>query len=622
MIDLDEALIRPPVPGESLYGYLAEITAAQGLDRIALLSGETDREHGHRPSLMTGNQDELPGIAGHLGMDVAELEIRSHPILEHDSARRAFFGTTIARADLRPRVRFFSPAALATKPYHRAMWLLRIPFDSVTGEILVSDCGLCGRIQRWRHTAGVDCCDGCGESLVRPVERIDLTLLPEVSAAIGLTHSDPAIRSASLALLPPAIQSIGADQAFELLLRLVPVAEPHCTWRGSNRIWNNDPHAIARGMHGAWRLLEGWPRNMADKISHDIATAGRRFADGNGGATIGFLRLREAEYLAPKLRDVIRRLHESIDVAGHDGERLRAETMTSVEVARVIGGGTKPTVELRRKGAFRTIGVARGAVLVPAFSRAEVRQVVADISSRLDLNQVSAPLGLPYYAVEQLSALGRLPLLEHPYFALRYSVPQTATPARAALVSDILSGRTSALAGAEAMIDLMHMVGGRLKPWDAVIEAMLTGNLLYDVAQGRKPLFQRVRVRRVDLAPLLAMPLTRNGARTALSPRTANFEFSTFMTKRDAAEVLNLSVRQGTEVLRGYSTGNLPLVPIADVEALARRFVTNIELAVRIGVPHQRVRRAARILGAERTSEAGYERSLEAALIDVLTQIR
>lgn len=621
MIELDEELIRHPIPGESLYGYIAAIVAAQGLDRVALLSGETDREHGHRPTLMTGNQDELPGVAETLGIDVAELELRSHPILEHDTARRAFFGTTIAKADLRPRVRFFSPAALAKKPYHRAMWLLRIPVDADTGEILISDCGLCGRIQRWRHTAGIDCCDACGESLIRPVECIDLHLLPDVSASIGLTHSDPVVRSSSLALLPPAIQSIGPDQAFELLLRLVPVAEPKCTWRGSNRIWNNDPHAIAVGMQGAWRLLAGWPKSMTDKISHDIATAGRRFADGNGGATIGFLRLRKAEYLAPRLRDILRSLHESIDVAGRNGERLRAETMTSVEAAKAIGRGTKPTVELRRKGAFRTIAVARGAVLVPAFERNEVRQVVADISNRLDLNQVSAPFGLPYYAVEQLSALDRLPLLDHPYFGLRYSVPQTTTSARAALVFKIIGGRTPKLPGVEALTDLMHMVGGRLKPWDAVIEAMLTGILPYDVAEGSQPLFQRVRVRRADLLPFVVTPITRSGARTALSPRTANFSFSTSMTKRDAAEVLNLSARQGTEVLRGYSTGNLPMVPIAEVEALARRFVTSIELAVRMGVPHQRVRRAARILGAERTSEAGYERSLEAALMAALKGI-
>ncbi|WP_375270236.1 hypothetical protein, partial [Sphingomonas sp.] len=308
-------------------------------------------------------------------------------------------------------------------------------------------------------------------------------------------------------------------------------------------------------------------------------------------------------------------------IAGVNGERLRAETMTSVEVAKAIGRGTKPTVELRRKGAFQTIGVARGSVLVPVFERNEVLQVIANIHNRLDLNQVSAPFGLPYYAVEQLSAIGRLPLLGHPYFALRYSVPQTTTSARADLVSKIIGGRTIDLPRAMILVDLMHMVGGRLKPWDTVVEAMLAGDLPYDVVDGCQPLFHRVRVRRVDLLSLIGPSLARDGAKTSSSSRAADFPFSTLMTKRDAAEVLNLSARQGTEVLRGYPTGNLPVVPIADVEVLARRFVTNIELAVRMGVPHQRVRMAARILGAKRTSEAGYERDLEAALVEVLAEI-
>jgi hypothetical protein len=229
VIDLDKDLLRGPLPGESLYGYLAEIIAAQGLGRIALLSGESDREHGHRPHLATGAQDELPELADALGIDVAELELRSHPLIAGDPGRRAFFGTSIARVDLRPRTRFFSPAALERSPIHRAIWTLRIPFDVDTGEILISDCGLCSRIQRWRHTAGVAFCDGCGESLIRPVERVDAKLLADLAPAVGLTHPDPAIRASSLTSLPDDIASLGPADAFELLLRLVPVVEPACT---------------------------------------------------------------------------------------------------------------------------------------------------------------------------------------------------------------------------------------------------------------------------------------------------------------------------------------------------------------------------------------------------------
>ena len=194
------------------------------------------------------------------------------------------------------------------------MWQLRIPFDTDTGEILVSNCPLCGQTQRWRHSAGIAFCDRCGESLDQPAERLDEDLLANLKLAVGLTHTDPARRAASLALLPNEIASLGPAMAFELLLRLVPMAEPACRWNRGDRIWRNDPHDIAMGMHGAWQILAGWPKAMTSRISRDIATADRRYSDGNRGATLRFLNLRDAPYLRQVLREIVQRLYNSIEL--------------------------------------------------------------------------------------------------------------------------------------------------------------------------------------------------------------------------------------------------------------------------------------------------------------------
>jgi hypothetical protein len=506
---------RQPYPGESLYGLIAAVTAENDLVRVALIAGDGERAHGQRPMLTGAGADELLPLAEMLEIDISELVLRSYRTVADNPGRRTFFGTTVARVDVRRDARFFSPGALARQPFHRAMWQLRIPFDIETGEILLSKCPLCSRTQRWRHSAGIAFCDGCGDSLDQQTDRIEDDVLPEAALAVGLTHTDPDVRARSLAMLPEEIASLGPAAAYELLLRLVPVVEPGCTWTRGDRLWRNDPHGIARGMQGAWRLLASWPEAMTDRISRDIATSSTRHTDGNRGETVRFLKLRDSDHLPQNLRSVIRRLRDSIDLAGPHGAAVRGRTMICKEVSSLLGIGTAQLVAMRRRGVFRTIGVAKGPILVPAFDREEVLQVTSDYRRRQPLLRANGVLGLPYYAVEQLCALGHLPLLSHPYFDARYGKPQTTEDAIKALVGRLTGGHSPGEPDAIPILSAMQMVGGRLKPWDSVIEAMLSGVLRYSLVDHPGPLFDRIRVRREDLRPHLDALISRAGANTA-----------------------------------------------------------------------------------------------------------
>jgi hypothetical protein len=613
---IEELDTRPPMKGESLYGYLAQMTGDNHLGRVALIAGDTDRIHGHRPQLATTGWAELPALAVVLGIDVQELELRSYPKLASGPNRRAFFGTSVDQIDLRTKERFFSPAALAEKPFHRALWQLRIPFDIETGEVLVSGCDLCGQTQRWRHSAGVAFCDQCGESLNQTTRRVSDDLMPDLKLAVSLTHTDELKRAASLKLLPNEIAQLGPAMAFELLLRLVPAAEPRCTWTGTERIWRNDPLLIAEGMHGAWQLLKGWPKSLADRISRDIPTTGRRHRDGNQGATIRFLNTRNADHIPQKLREFIAGFHESIDISGPQADRLMNMTITPVEANHALGLGVSRIIALRRQGVFRTIGLARGSAIVPFLEREGVMQVANNINERQDLNGCNERLGLPYYAVEQLCALGYLPLLEHRFFSAHYAKPQTTTTALDNLCNRLEAGRTRALANAISLKSAMHFVGGRLKPWDIVVDAMLRGELPYSLANGSKGLMERVIVRRADLLPHLVNPLTRDGKVTPLSHRIVQgFPFATVMSKRDAAEILNLDTKQGTAFLKSYPATGKAVVPVIDVEAFAQQYIASIELAARLNVSSPSVRSLTKALGIGQTSEAGYLRCDEAQLM-------
>lgn len=621
MIQAGDLDVRAPFPGESLDGFVADIVGANDLRKVRSISGAGGVAYGHRPQLATTGWNGLPALAELLEVAVEELQVRSYPLSSDDGSRRAFFGTTIHRTDLRTRERWFAPNALASSPHHRAMWQLKLPFDVVTGELLVSTCprASCGRVQRWRHSAGTAWCDACVQDLsLQDVPRLGDDHLPNYSAAAGLTHTDPAKRTVSLGLLPEEIRAMGADMAYELLLRLVPVMNGECTWRTGSRLWANDPFDIARGMGQAWEAVKGWPHKVIEKMTSDIASSTSRHNDGNGGRSLAFLRLRAAGFVAEPVAAAIRDLHAMIDEDGPNGDRIKRETIGCTEVAHVTGISTSRVVALRRQGALRTIVVARGPLLAPVYDRGEIIDLDRDIRRRWDLRQGSLPLGLPYYALEQLCALGRLQRLHHPSFAVRYPEPQITEQAVLDFAAMIVAASSSigSLGHTVPILSIVRMVGGRLKPWDAIIEAMLSGALPFEVRGSKGALFERIRVRRDDIRGLAALPITRPGTATALTIQMQpDFPFADHLTKRDAGEVLNLSVKQYTRHLRGYRTSSERVVPVEDVLRMAKDHVTNTEIAEQLAIAHQKVRFKAAELGVTRLSEAGYRRTLAERLL-------
>lgn len=625
MIRPGDLRLRAPVPGESLDGFVADIVGDNDLRKVRRISSAGGVAYGHRPTLTTMGWRSLPILAPILEVDLQELEHRSYPSLENDAGRRAFFGTTINRLDLRTRERFFSPAALARSSHHRAMWQLRLPYDVETGELLVSRCPRtewCGKVQRWQHSAGVRYCDACVKDLSeQTVPIIDKALLPAYSLAAGLTHTDAGLRAASLSELPEEVAALGADMAFELLIRLVPVANNICGWSSRTRIWANEPHQIALGMHGAWHILKGWPHTMTNRVTSDLASGRKRHDDGNGGANRRFLTPKKAEGLPACIRKLVEGLVDSLSLDGSNGERVRATTYTAVETSAVISLGTKELVDLRRAGTFRTIAAMRGGLLVPLFDRAEVHRVAVALQNRLDLDRLNGWLGLPYYAIEQLAAHGNFAPPDHPFFRDRYAVPQTTRAAFDAFVDALLQRQSMELDGAEPLKSLMRMVGGCLKPWGQVVEAMLGGTLPFTVDPSADTIFGGVHVESSDLRRILGIGDSRRSFPTGSATASADsFTFSTVLTKRDCAEVLNVSERAIVTILAHYPKSPVAIIPVVDVEALAQAHITAAELSARLGITPEDVHAAATSLGIGRSSGAGYDMSHEAALMHAVSK--
>lgn len=601
MIEPGDLETRAPIMGESLDGYVAAITAKNDLVRVARISRLGGVEYGHRPTLTTCSWDELPALAEVLEIDVEELRLRSHTVVEGDTTRRNFFGTTIHRADLRTSRRFFAPAALAVEEYHRALWQVRFPFDIETGEILLDTCHRCNTIQRWRHSVGVRYCDSCVEDLAgAPTDRIPYSILGDVRRVISLIHPNPQSRAASVALLPNCFRAVDPGLVLELILRLTPVADPNLRWSQGSRYHANDPIKLAEGIVYAWHLLDDWPHRLQAKISCDLATSEIRLGDGNGGATRQFIRLRKGFHSHDFIAKAVGELHDAMNINGPNSDRLRVFTVGVKEASRIVGLPERPLSVIRRSGALRTIAVMRDSIIVPHFDRREIEDVTRDIPIRKDLSCSKLLLGIPVYGLEQIVAMNDLKVLEHPYFAQRYRASQTTREHVQQLHDRIISGSGLANDKFVPLFEALRMLKGGLKPWGTVVHSMLSGAIPYHVPSPAKtPLASSLLVSKVHMLDV---------ATSVRNKWQRHVDFSVKMPKRDAGEALNLGTAEYTELFSDLPTSSAPTVDVHRVEEIARSHIAPLEIAARTGSSLRRAIAMAEKAGIKRASPAGYPR--------------
>ena len=157
-----------------------------------------------------------------------------------------------------------------------------------------------------------------------------------------------------------------------------------------------------------------------------------------------------------------------------------------------------------------------------------------------------------------------------------------------------------------SLISALSMIGGRLKPWDAIVSALLDGHLPFHLEAGAKPIIARVLVRRADLVPIasaLGVPVNAGSVGTGR------------MTKRDAGEVLNIGPLAQTAFFRRHPAGHEKTISVAQVRAIAEEQISSAEISARTGWSPSKVHSWAGKAAIERMSEAGYPRETVEGLL-------
>lgn len=608
-----------PEPDESLPGLVARAVAENVLLQTrVVLSGADGLLH---PGTIGSMPTEcLRRLAGVLGCGEDAVLARAHPYDEpgrgcgrgRGRGRVDFGGVPVLREDLLLERRRISPLTLKGAAHHRAWWLLGLlPYCPLSSERLVDRCADCpegpGRALGWRRSRGIRVCERCGQPVPPSAEPPLLKRLgDDYRLFAGLLCIDPDIRAQALAKLPERVRLLDPATRIDLALQLGAAcrAEPITLPRsGFSRL---PPRTLAEVVATGADLLRRWPEGLRDWCSERLAEAG---GDANRiGRVRRTLRRPGLPHTAgPAQMEIWREALPNLFATFQRSSADPRPTVLASQVSRITGlsfgqldaleaaGVLEIVLAYRRKRRFRQYRLDQVLELKPA---------LADCApaSRADWR-----LGLPRYAIAQMCCEGVLRTAGHPAVAVVRAGPQISAVGLSDLEARLAAAAWSGTppSGWVALGTAARRIGGRLKPWSAIVRALLDGSVPFRLV-GAGPFTRRAHVGPEALAAFASLDFDERAYPA--------FEFSSDMMHRDAAEVLNVDVPQmqairsgGLLVFRGE--GAALLTDRAAVLALAGELVWAAELGAVLGHrPNDLARRLDRS-GTERVAR-GWPRHL------------
>jgi len=600
-----------PIVGESLNSLLHRWAAANFIDSMIDVTGHGGVEYPNAQDAALNERRDLASIAERVGLSISELERRRLP-LTSDGLSREINGTIIRKTDLEVFERRFAPASLSISPHHRTTWMVRtISFCPESWQYLQNRChrSSCGALQGWVRTFGIDRCDRCLADLsqgaggfVPEPERAALTNV------VNLFSPCPEVRKAALAGLSPALDTMTTAAAYELLIRIMKVIDPQITLsRTTTHL--GQPEALSSSMAKAWEILSHWPHAFLDLAADRLAPRHGR-DDGNEGETMRFLNLWRSRSTPadPIVCTVAEKLCRSVDIADPANE---GRFIGLSPAAAQLGLKQSRLSTLRRDGVLKTKFAIRRDRPLASFCPIEIASLNDGCKDRISLETARSQLGISAHGVEQLLALRLIDEVTHPYFKERYHWRPVSRQSVEGLCrrleefSQILGVETVRLPIA------MTSIGGRLKPWGVIFERFLDGGLDYELEAGPGPLVRRIKIA-ASAVPVLA--------EVHFDPTLVTSDFAVTMSKRDAAETLNLGPVQATALLSSQYTprgSRSPVVPHDDVQRLAQRYISTAELSWRLGKSKQAAYFAAKAAGVKQIYPGGFCRSDAIALLNL-----
>lgn len=607
------AISLDPVPGESLIGLVARATRLNVLDQTCIILGEC------APALLhpgTIGQDifDPRRLAVQLGCSTGDILERCHPYLgDPEGPADVRWGRgALFRAHIVTINRQVSPATLTTSEHHRSAWMNRLlPYCPQSLELLINTCATCGKTQGWRHSWGIGFCDDrdCRSLLMHPTgEHLPDQLAEGYRRFAGIVSAAPAEREAAVSQLHPDLAALPPAVLINLALQAGAAMQETPGNFHRAAVSKLPALTIATIAARGASLLLDWPNSFRASIAERLASS--EAADPNMRRALlqrvrrlGFPNVARAEQVAV-VRDAVPEAFEHAIIAL---EGLVKPVVPANVICRSTNISPRELNSIREAGFIKHRVIAAGRRMQVQYDKADADELARCQRESIFASRLEQRFGLPRYAVEQIVCLGEIEREAHPALALIHPTLRLVEKSVEAFASD-LERRAKSKAGSAGLIPLgtaSRVLGGRPKPWGAILSAMRAGALPFWLAAEGK-FVRRALVRPADILQFAAIEFDERD--------WPELSFRQTYTQVDAAEILNLDALQ---IRRLIQAGDLTFEPEGvamitnrvRVLRIAASHLATAEISFRTGVKFIKVPRLMKCYPHIVRTEAGWDRA-------------
>lgn len=396
-----------------------------------------------------------------------------------------------------------------------------------------------------------------------------------------LVSIDREARGRALSRLPRQIQDLQPLTLLNCILRFGTICCPEpIFWLTRNAVKSLPSDLLVKVVTTGTEILTDWPTSLEKWAENEFA---RLAPDYNAIRKLRqpILAMSRDNVLHPQQKQLIRpvlpNLFKGLTYKITDSE----ETISGAAAARVAALDMSEVRSLC-DAEILPFGFAQGSLKIrKRFLKRQVEELGHSLRGAVHATALQTNLGLPLYAIEQLCCHRIIDQERHPgVLHLRPTLMVKAASSEALYSSLEAKSQQSPMGADVAQLGTAaRRIGGRLKPWGAIVAALLDGTIPYWLASGPN-YARRIWVRRADMALFDHVDFFETDH--------PGFSFSRYLVRRDADEILNFDPNQSRQLLKQelikfHRCGNGLRSDRADVLMLAHRVISPSELSERSG---------------------------------------
>lgn len=522
---------------ESIPGAIARGVREQVMVRTAPVLAAANVRMKHIGYSQIATRDELQRLAYVARVPARKFLDRAGQRLQEKSGGKSMetrFGSLVMpRAFLELEGRRIGPLSVDRAHYHRLSWMnLLLPYCPESLERLVDTCGECGTRLGWRYAVGLASCDLCdAEIKASSAPPLPDDLAEEYRLFADLSSPDTIRVDDALERMPEALRHIGAGQLVRLSLLLGGLVHDAPDAFSRNRVTDLPPATLALVATAGTALLRSWPQGLRDWVAERT----EHLRD----------RPEVIERLRSRLQRIVDRQMETgdiVDVVSTALPDLRQHAAHGFSHGRSyylykgvqnLLGLSSPRMEALKswKGIkFRRLNTAVGKEQ-GQFDVEQIDGLVPAFRDAVDLNACTGLFRLPLYAIEQLSGAKVLEWENNQALLATGGRDKVRGASVRHLVERLNGGRKEGRTPADcvSLSSGSKLIGGRFKPWAAMLDALVSGRVPYWLRDGH-PSTATIMIRASDLGRFS----------TVVDPEPpAGLTTSSHINQKDSAEVLN-----------------------------------------------------------------------------------